>query len=189
MTTSTVYLQSKHKGVLIALTIMSTWLCVLLLGVFDAQPFATTFWGDCAWILLTTWLYTGLFITAHEAMHNLILPKSLPVNQIFGRVALFLYAGLSYNSLLRGHIDHHAHPSTEKDPDYWPFHQLSFFRWYLRFLYEYFSWTQLVIMATIYNIGAHVIHIEESQLLSMWVLPPKRAMRAMTRRRARWMAA
>lgn len=171
MITNTAYSQSKFKGLIVALTMMVTWLAVLLLGIFDAQPFAQFIWSDLIWIVITAWLYTGLFITAHEAMHNLVVPKSLLINKRICQMALLFYAGLSYKKLLQGHIAHHAHPSTTKDPDYWPYQNFSFVRWYLRFLFEYFSWSSLIIMATVYNIAAHLIHIEESQLLIMWILP------------------
>ena len=165
------YKQSKYKGLIIAFGIVTSWIIVITLGVTNSQPFATNPLSDFVWILLSTWLYTGVFITAHEAMHNLIVPKSLQINKLIGQVVLTLYAGLSFNKLLRGHIDHHSYPSTTSDPDFWPYKKYSFFRWYFRFLYEYFSISSLIFMATLYNICAHILRIEESQLIFMWILP------------------
>ena len=121
MNVTTGYAQSNNKGLFVALTMIATWLGVLLLGIFDAQPFAKIYLSDLIWIILTTWLYTGLFITAHEAMHNSVVPRSLSVNKRICQMVLFFYAGLSYEKLLQGHIAHHAHPSTTRDPDYWPY--------------------------------------------------------------------
>ena len=47
-------------------------------------------------IFWQTFLYTGLFITAHEAMHGLICPQNLRVNHLIGAIAVSLYAFFPY---------------------------------------------------------------------------------------------
>lgn len=45
-----------------------------------------------------TWIYTGLFITAHDAMHGSI-HRSRSLNRAIGQVCLWLYAGFDYCQL------------------------------------------------------------------------------------------
>ena len=99
-----------YQGINLAIGIAGGYVICVILGVSGYHPlvvFNQFFpFGDVLWGALTMWLCTGLFINAHDAMHGLILPKNPKANAFVGQVCLWLYAGLSYKKLLRGHIEH-----------------------------------------------------------------------------------
>jgi len=110
-------------------------------------------------------LYTGLFITAHDAMHGTI-SKNNTINDFIGYLSVFLYAGFFYNRLYKKHHQHHRYVHTEQDPDYAAY---GFWQWYLKFMLNYVSVVQLIIMAIAYNVLK--IWVDERNLLLFWVLP------------------
>lgn len=116
-------------------------------------------------ILLQMHLYTGLFITAHDAMHGTICPNRT-INKLIGYVCTFLYALFWYPKLYTKHHLHHNHVHTPADPDY---HEGNFISWYLRFIRNYLSIWQIMGMAILFNILK--LWIPQSNLLLFWVLP------------------
>jgi beta-carotene/zeaxanthin 4-ketolase len=153
-------------GVFFAILIISVWLghllWILLFAAVDFQspPFYVH-------ILVQTWLFTGLFITAHDAMHGSV-SRNRRVNNFFGHLATSLYAFLSYRRLTKKHYQHHLHPATEKDPDFSP-HSNNFFLWWFRFMKNYIVWWQILLMAVTFNIL--LIWFNEVRVLVFWVLP------------------
>ncbi len=87
------------KGLIVATTILGLWCLTLswLLGceVKTIHPLAIMLG-----ILLQTFLDTGLFITAHEAMHGLVCPQNPRLNCSFGVLSISLYGLFSYDKLL-----------------------------------------------------------------------------------------
>ena len=160
-----------QMGIVIAILVMGSWMLAVVLGVLEIHPLAGHWVGDVLWAGLTMWLFTGLFITAHDAMHGLVLPKNPRANAWIGHLALTLYAGLSYNRLLAGHIEHHRSPSTEEDPDFWPNGSLGFVGWYLRFMGEYISIAPILVVAVTYTFLAQIVHLNEPRLWGMWLVP------------------
>ncbi|WP_421941110.1 fatty acid desaturase [Pedobacter sp.] len=154
---------SKHTGILVAAAVISCWfalLCFLLQWGFS--------WSNpCVYllVLLQMHLFTGLFITAHDAMHSTI-SSDKKMNNLIGYLAVFLYAGFFYNRLYAKHHQHHRHVHTVDDPDY---ADKGFWKWYLRFMLNYVTITQLIIMAIAYNLLK--IWFPEQNLLLFWVLP------------------
>ncbi|HMQ69328.1 MAG TPA: fatty acid desaturase [Ignavibacteria bacterium] len=118
-------------------------------------------------ILIQAYLYTGLFITAHDAMHGSISPDK-KINDLTGKISAFLFAGLSYKKLLRNHRDHHTYPGTGKDPDYYTGSR-NFFVWWFVFMSRYISVLQLIIMAVIFNVLK--IYFPESSIWTYLVIP------------------
>jgi beta-carotene/zeaxanthin 4-ketolase len=65
-----------------------------------------------------TFVQTGLFIVAHDAMHGTVLPsagaaspgKNRYWNNAIGHLAMTLYALLPYQKLAASHQRHHLHP-------------------------------------------------------------------------------
>ncbi len=110
-------------------------------------------------------LYTGLFITAHDAMHGTITDNKA-INNAIGYLSVFLYAGFFYSRLYTNHHKHHNYVHTNADPDFAPH---SFWKWYFRFMLNYITITQLIIMAVSYNVLK--IWVDEKNLLLFWVLP------------------
>lgn len=117
-------------------------------------------------ILVQTHLYTGLFITAHDAMHGTVAPKNKVFNNCIGQACTILYALFPFYKLNQKHQQHHRFVHTKEDPDY---HHGNFFVWYFNFVKQYISWWQIVAMAIIFNILK--IWIPEPNLLLFWVFP------------------
>ncbi|MGW8316603.1 MAG: fatty acid desaturase [Bacteroidales bacterium] len=120
-------------------------------------------------MLIQAYLYTGLFITGHDAMHQSIT-KVKWLNNAIGTVAVFLFAGMSYRRLVKNHWDHHKYPGSEKDPDFNTRSQ-NFFAWWATFLYRYTTLWQLLAMAAIFNILQHLAGVAVPSLLVFWVVP------------------
>jgi len=152
-----------YLGVLIAVVVIAVWLSSLSLLL--SWNFA---WSNplvYLMIFVQMHLYTGLFITAHDAMHGTI-SSNKTVNNFIGYLSVFLYAGFFYNRLYAKHHKHHSHVHTEEDPDFAPH---GFWKWYLRFMLNYVTVIQLIIMAAAFNVLQ--IWFEQQNLLLFWVLP------------------
>jgi beta-carotene ketolase (CrtW type) len=155
---------TSHKGVAIALLIIFSWfgiLISLLLWQFSWPGFTVPLA-----VLLMTHLYTGLFITAHDAMHGVVSPPKPGLNRAIGSIAAFLFAFNSYKKLLPKHHEHHKYVATEKDPDY---ASKGFLGWYLKFVKEYVSWWQILYMAITFNILK--LFLPTENLILFWILP------------------
>lgn len=150
-------------GVPMAITVIVLWIAFQYLALTSSN------WS---WIqivgmmLLLTHLYTGLFITAHDAMHGTV-SLNKKINAAIGRVCLTLFMFNRWNLLLPAHGRHHAYVGTDNDPD---FHPPGFFAWYFKFLKGYFSIIQLVCIAVLFN-GLLWIGIEQQNLILFWVIP------------------
>ena len=138
-------------GLIVALSIITLWALAMVLGLSYQHPGAGHVTGDLLWVALTTFLSTGVFITAHDAMHGLIAPGNARLNRALGWFATWSYAGLDYDTLERAHHAHHAQPASDADPD---FHRgnAGFIAWYVSFMRQYLSWRQFgwlcVLLAT-----------------------------------------
>ncbi|WP_442794395.1 fatty acid desaturase [Pelobium manganitolerans] len=154
----------KHGGIIIALTVLLLWAgSISLLMRFDftfANPLVYVF------VLIQMHLYTGLFITAHDAMHGTVAPHHPKLNNFIGGVCTFFYALFPFQKLNKAHHQHHRFVHTQQDPDYY---EGSFLTWYFHFIKRYLSWWQVILMAIIYNVLK--IYIPEKNLLLFWVLP------------------
>jgi beta-carotene/zeaxanthin 4-ketolase len=153
-------------GILIAIFIISAWLVhlafsLIYLEVNFLDPF---FYLN---IFIQTYLFTGLFITAHDSMHG-TLSKNKKLNKLIGQLSTFLFACMSYNKLIKNHMNHHRYPGTENDPDFSSFTQ-NFFIWWGKFLWRYTTILQIILMGIIFNILK--IWFEEINIFMFWVLP------------------
>jgi beta-carotene ketolase (CrtW type) len=153
-------------AILIALFIISAWLihlayCLVYLNVNFSDPL---FYLN---IFIQAYLFTGLFITAHDSMHGTI-SKNKKLNKLIGQLSAFLFAGMSYNRLIKNHMLHHKFPGMDKDPDF-SFGTQNFFLWWGLFLRRYTTLPQILLMAIIFNILK--IRFNEMNILMFWVLP------------------
>jgi len=153
-------------GLLIAFIILLLWAghlvySVLFVNVNLLSPFLYLH------ILIQTFFYTGLFITAHDAMHGTVA-KNRKLNDFIGHLATTLFAFLSYKILSKKHYLHHQFPATEDDPDFSP-RSNNFLVWWFIFMKNYTTWWQIVLMAVTFNIL--LIWFSEVQLLAFWVIP------------------
>lgn len=156
----------RWTGLAIAAAIALAWGASLVAGLSGALTGIAAFVG----VLCTAFLYTGLFITAHDAMHGLVAPSHPRLNHAVGRLAAWLYAAMPYATLRTAHHEHHAHPATHDDPDY---HEGrgGFFGWYARFFLRYATVTQFVVMAIVFNVLLHGVGIPLSRLWIFWIVP------------------
>lgn len=157
-------------GLVLAVLVSGLW--ALTLGSSLVRPFAAMSAVEVALRLgLQTWLYTGLFITAHDAMHGTVAPGRPRLNDAVGTVAVGLYALFPYATLKSEHRLHHQHPAAPGDPDWHGGTHTGFVRWYLRFVGHYVRWAQVVGMAVVFNVLAHALGVGEANLIVLWVLP------------------
>ncbi|QIR38247.1 beta-carotene ketolase [Tolypothrix sp. PCC 7910] len=124
-----------------------------------------------SFIIWQTFLYTGLFITAHDAMHGLVLPNYPKINHFVGSLCLKLYGLLPYQKLLKKHWLHHQHPAGELDPDFHDGKHENFIAWYFHFMKSYGSWRQIISIVIIYRILLHLLRIPAANLNYFWALP------------------
>lgn len=154
------------KGLFSAFLIVCLWAgsLVFLLGA-EFSPWLL--WG----VPLQTMLFTGLFITAHDAMHGTVFPPNRKLNDMIGTLCVWLYALFSFRKLLARHKEHHAHPGSDEDPDFHDGQHEGFWRWYARFVLHYVTWHQIVGMAIAFNVLEHLVGVSVVNLLVFWVLP------------------
>ncbi len=155
--------QKSNTGLFAAISIISAW----LISIVILMNWEIRFDNPLIYlmVLVQMHLYTGLFITAHDAMHGTVT-HNRALNNVIGQICTFLYACFPFKKLYIKHHEHHDHVHTDKDPDY---HNGNFITWYFKFITEYISWWQLVLMAVIFNILK--LWIAEVNLLMFWVLP------------------
>ena len=127
------------------------------------------------WTLLNCWLFTGLFITAHDCMHNSVCPTNTKLNRTIGQCALLIYAGLQYSKLLEGHILHHSDTATDSDPDYHPQNQgpalILGVKWYFSFLRSYLTWHPFIWMSVWFTLFDRGLGIPVDAMWCCWLAP------------------
>jgi beta-carotene/zeaxanthin 4-ketolase len=122
-------------------------------------------------IAMRTFLQTGLFITAHDAMHRSVVPQDQRLNDLIGSVASWLYAFLPYQVLKSKHHLHHTYPASALDPDYCRDGKANAGFWYLHFLSSYFTAKALIILASIIAIAFFFVPTITLPMLLFWLLP------------------
>lgn len=158
------------RGLIIAGCIMATWATslVTLLNMPPAQQ--QPFWKLLA-VLWQAFLYSGLFITAHDAMHGGVAPDNPRVNRFVGTLVLLLYGLFSYDQLFKTHWQHHHHPASDRDPDFHDGKHKNPFVWYFRFLQRYWSWRRLFALIVSFHAMHLLLHVPEANLLAFWIVP------------------
>jgi len=131
-------------------------------GMLLATPFV---------IALETWLYVGIFIVAHDAMHGTLVPRNARLNHLIGRIALTLYAGFSYKTLMASHHDHHRYAGTPSDPDFDAAAPRTLLPWYFTFFRRYFHLRQLLSLAALVVVYVLVFRVSIPAVLVFWALP------------------
>jgi len=158
-----------NRGIIIATVIICLWaisvICFLSINVDKLS-----IWLLIPAIAWQMFLYTGLFITAHDAMHGSVFPQRR-INNFIGSLTVLLYALFSYKKLLEKHGLHHHSPASESDPDFHDGKHKNPFAWYFNFMKGYWSWKQIIGLMMIYNIVKYTLHIPENNLTLFWVLP------------------
>ncbi len=158
------------KGLIVATTILGLW-CITLSFLLSCEARATHPLGIFLGIVLQTFLDTGLFITAHEAMHGLVCPQNPTLNRGFGVLAISLYGLFPYEKLLRKHWLHHHHPASIEDPDFHNGKDTHWFAWYLYFLKGYWNWGQFICSLGVVILLSYTFHLALVNLGLFWILP------------------
>lgn len=152
------------KGLLIGWGIILLWAVVLIFQL--SVPIDWNLPWVYLGILVQMHLYTGLFITAHDAMHGLV-SSNKTLNKFTGSLAALLFSFNSYGRLFPKHHEHHRHVATAEDPDYHPSGR--FVRWYLSFIGQYVTIWQFLLMAVTFNILK--LFFPTSNLVVFWMIP------------------
>ncbi len=163
----------------IAIGIISLWIgsLVILLPI-DLSSIHWS-WVPIA-ILARTFIHTGLFILAHDAMHGSLLPSHPQWNDRIGSISLWLYACLPYNLCRLNHTKHHHHPAEPEDPDFHDGNHTQPWQWYLKFMREYLSLPQCTCLVSgIALVGAILLwsgydnlnYLFPLKFLLWWILP------------------
>jgi beta-carotene/zeaxanthin 4-ketolase len=162
--------KASFKGLLMAIAVIGTWATTLFfLLTVDVSKLHPV--GIVLAMLVQTFLYTGLFITAHDAMHGAITPQHPKLNNLVGSIVLIVYGLFSYKQMIRTHWQHHHHPASEQDPDYHDGKHTNFFAWYFHFMKGYWSWWRLFGLIVIYHTAHQLLHVSEANLTLFWMIP------------------
>lgn len=154
------------QGVAVALGVIFSWAALLAWNL--SRPLSPTDPWLYIGVLLQTHLFTGLFITAHDAMHGAVSPSNPRLNHFLGRLCAILFIFNTYDILRPKHYEHHRHVGTPDDPDYHKGNP-NFWHWYVHFLKEYVTWKQMLLAAITFNIAG--IWIAKPALGVFWVVP------------------
>ena len=149
--------------------IFAAWVSIHLYSVFS-HTLTAPLWQTLSLIALQCWLYTGLFIVAHDTMHGSFAPGKERLNTVVGTTILFVYAGFNWRIMRDAHHAHHDYPGTEKDPDFNASNPKSFWPWYLKFFTTYFGFRQII---TLFGFTLAYILLGASYLntIVMWAVP------------------
>lgn len=162
-------MHSKRSGVWIALGIIGAWLFCFIRGVFGPQPSSRPI-ESVFLVIASAFLFTGLFITAHDAMHGTLDPSNRKLNNAIGTVAVLFYALFPFSKLKTEHFLHHRAPASQRDPD---FHsgQPGFWHWYWNFVTHYVSFAQFAVIVLAAQIPIHGWGVSPVNVYAFWVLP------------------
>jgi beta-carotene/zeaxanthin 4-ketolase len=161
-------------GIAIAITIIGFWIISLVLLL--PLPLSQVPWiGIFLAVTIRSFLHTGLFILAHDAIHASLVPNSKLINRAIGRLAIWLYAFFPYEECRTKHWQHHRHPAQVGDPDFHDGIDDRPIFWYLKFMREYLPFWQMVRFignfSLIWGITSYVWDINLTNLLIFWILP------------------
>ncbi|MGF1532731.1 MAG: fatty acid desaturase [Bernardetiaceae bacterium] len=154
---------TRDRGVWIALTIIVLWTVSLLLLLHYPLDWRNPL--TYLFVLVQAHLYTGLFITAHDAMHHTVSSNG-QLNHVIGRICATLFAFNFYDNLYRKHHLHHRFVATEDDPDY---HEGGFWVWYFNFAKQYINVWQLLLMSVSFELLSLVF--VKANVFLYWALP------------------
>lgn len=152
------------KGVIIASSIILLW----AISLFLLLQVEISWTNPLIYIavFIQTHLYTGLFITSHDAMHGLVSTNK-KLNHFLGWFSAILFSYNFYWRLFTKHHEHHRYVATDKDPDY---HDSdNFLIWYLSFVKQHVTIWQILFMAVTFNILK--LYLPTENLIVFWMLP------------------
>ena len=143
------------KGLCLAYSIGIFW-SLTLISSLTLDLSQTNIGVVLSLVVLRSFLHTGLFIVAHDAMHGSLAPHNTLLNNRIGYWCLFFYAGLSYCICHRNHTLHHQVPETSADPDFCSPPGQFLGCWYFHFLGNYLGAGQSLALLSIW-IGFYAV--------------------------------
>ena len=120
---------------------------------------------------LQCWLFVGVFIVAHDAMHGSLAPGRPRLNSAIGATLLFLYAGFSWTKLRDAHFAHHRHAGTAQDPDFCADHPRAFWPWYATFLKRYFGIGSVLFVTGVFWLYHLAFDVGVGKMLLFYAVP------------------
>jgi len=157
----------------LAVLIMLLWLATVYASLFmfpDASLLPLL--GVLCVIAGRSFLHTGLFIVAHDAMHGTLAPAYPRLNDRLGKVILWVYSFLSFDQMQACHHQHHRTPAQDSDPDFYPG---SFLPWYFKFMRTYIKggqgWTIFWGMSAFFYPLILLLHVPLLNVVLFWLLP------------------
>jgi beta-carotene/zeaxanthin 4-ketolase len=160
-------------GLIVALTIVLFWLSSLFFCLF--LDIAQLSRWTLPLVLGRTFVQTGLFIVAHDAIHGSVMSGDRCLNRRIGQLAVTLYAFLSYRKLSLNHWQHHRSPGRKDDPDFHDGSHRHPVAWYLKFMKSYLDVRQMMIllfgMGIVFCTLQFGFHAAVANLFLFWVLP------------------
>lgn len=157
-----------NLGPLYAALIVGGWLCVHLYSLFIhdlSAPLVQTL----GLIALHCWLYTGMFIVAHDTMHGSLF-KAPRANAALGSAIMFVYAGFNWGLMRKAHHTHHDNSGTAADPDFNAENPHAFWPWYTKFFLQYFGVRQFLVLFG-FTLAYIALGAPYLNTIIMWAVP------------------
>lgn len=158
-------------GLTLATLILGGWLAAHVWGVFFYPLEGAGLVLAPVYVALQSWLGTGMFIVAHDAMHGSLAPGRPRTNAAIGQLAVGLYAAFSYRRLYEKHHAHHRAPGTHDDPDFHADRPTTFAPWFLRFFRTYFGWREFGLVTVVLVVYLFVLRAGPLNTALFWGLP------------------
>lgn len=137
---TSIYKPNDIKNVTMATAVIMGWSSLFHEAVFVVKDITSV--EGMVLVPCLAFMYTGLFITGHDAMHGTVTRNPM-INDMIGHVCTNLYAGFDFNEMRRKHMLHHLNTGIVKDdPD---FHKgnPNVYAWFVSFMLEYFNKAQV----------------------------------------------
>lgn len=156
-------------GLAVALVMYAAW-AINLASLLGTPPEELGAWVLVA-LPLQVFLSTGLFITAHDAIHRTV-SRSPWVNTAVGWICTLSFAMFSFRHLRTAHHQHHAHPGTPLDPDHHDGERRDPVSWFKTFMGRYLTIWHFVLWIPATWLGLYFIfEVHPINLLLFWPTP------------------
>ncbi len=158
-----------NMGLVYASLIVGAWLITHIYSIFF-HNLSAPLWQTLGLIALQCWLYTGMFIVAHDTMHGSLVPGRTELNAKIGTTIMFVYAGFNWKLMRAAHHAHHDHSGTAQDPDFNGENPHAFWPWYFKFFLTYFGKRQLLTLVA-FTVVYILLGAEYLNTIVMWAVP------------------
>jgi beta-carotene ketolase (CrtW type) len=160
------------KGLVSATVLLLLWSAALITGLFYWDISARSVPATIALFLAQTYLYTGIFITAHDAMHLVVVPHHPRLNHFIGWLCVQLFAIFDYDLLVKAHWEHHKHTGQpHKDPDFHDGEHTGPVAWYFTFLLRNMQPVRQLGGMACFFWGLLLWGVPLENLLLLWTFP------------------